>query len=233
MYATSTGAPVLPFVVTNLVEDAEHLVGVDRSQRQVIVGIAPVVEVKSAQHSSAQQPGDNLFNVLRLVVVAGVDQHQCLRPGGLGQQQRHAPVGYVGVIEVRFKRFVFDQQSLAGAHGGMRFLERLLKPIDAVPHTLRSRIVRSIRKPGRDIARIQFMCDRDAVQQMIEGLFADRRIGIAQGSEFVFLALKKVGIDRPRGHAAFAREFLHMGHVFEPVRQIPKDMEGNGRAGSR
>jgi hypothetical protein len=77
------------------------------------------------------------------------------------------------------------------------------------------------------------MGDGDTIEQMIERVLADCRIGIAQGSEFVFLALKKIGIDRTGGDAAFAGEFLHLGHVFEAVRKIPKDVQGNRRAGSR
>ena len=74
------------------------------------------------------------------------------------------------------------------------------------------------------------MCDRDAVQQMIERLLADCRIGIAQGSEFVFLTLKKVGVDRPCGHSAFTGQLLYLGHVFESIRQIPKGVQGDRRA---
>src|SRR5208337_111927 len=43
-----------PLVVANLCEDAEYLIGVDRSQGQVVVGIAAVVEMKSTQHVFAE-----------------------------------------------------------------------------------------------------------------------------------------------------------------------------------
>jgi len=54
----------LPFVVANFVEDAEDLVGIDRSQGQVVIRVAPVIEVEAAQHLCAQQPGNNLLDVL-------------------------------------------------------------------------------------------------------------------------------------------------------------------------
>ncbi len=90
-------------------KDTEDLVGIDRSQGEIIVGVAPIVKVEAAQHLGVQQPGDDLLYILRLVVMPGIDQHQSLRSGRPGQQQRHTPIGNVGVIEEWLKRFVFDQ----------------------------------------------------------------------------------------------------------------------------
>jgi hypothetical protein len=99
----------------NLVEDAEDLVGIDRAQRQIVVGIAPVVEVESAQHPGMQQPRHNLLDILRVVVVAGIHQHARLRPRLPRQVACHAPIGNIGVIERRLKRLVLHQQTLRGA----------------------------------------------------------------------------------------------------------------------
>src|SRR5580658_10526527 len=93
-------------------KDAEDLVGIDGAQGQVVVRVAAIVEVESAQQVCVQQPGDNLFNVLRGVVVAGVDQDAGLRSGCARQMGGHAPVGNIGVIESRLKGLVFDQQAL-------------------------------------------------------------------------------------------------------------------------
>ena len=65
----------LPRIEADLVEDAEHLVRIDGAERQVVIGIAAVVEVESAEHAVVQQPRDDLLDVLRLVVVPGIDQH--------------------------------------------------------------------------------------------------------------------------------------------------------------
>ena len=96
----------------DLVEDAEDLIRIDRPERQVIVGIAAIVEVEAAQHPLGEQPGHDLLDVLRQVVMPGVHQHPGLRAGGAGEQQRHAPVGDVGVIERRLERLVFDEHPL-------------------------------------------------------------------------------------------------------------------------
>jgi hypothetical protein len=48
---------------------------------------------------------------------------------------------------------------------------------------------------------------------------------IAQRTEFVFLILKQVGIDRPRANAKLLLQSLHSGHVLQAVGQIPKHMQ--------
>ena len=71
----SARSPGLPLEEADLVEDAEDLVRVDGAQRQVVVGVAAVVEVEAAQHVLAEQPRHDLLDVLRLVVMAGIHQH--------------------------------------------------------------------------------------------------------------------------------------------------------------
>ena len=62
-----------------------------------------------------EQPRDDLLDVLPLVVMARVDEHVGLRPGVAREQQRHAPVGDVGVVEGRLERLVLDEQPLRPA----------------------------------------------------------------------------------------------------------------------
>ena len=85
-------------------------------------------------------------------LMARIYQHQRLRSGRLCQQQRHTPICDIGVVEVRLKRFVFDEQSLCGAERAMRSFENFLKPANPAPHALCSGIAGAIGKPGRDIA---------------------------------------------------------------------------------
>jgi len=101
-------------------EDAEDLVGIDRAQREIVVGIAPVIEVESAQHAGVQQPSHNLLDILRVVMVAGIDQHTRLRPRMAREVDCHAPIGDIGVIERRLKGFVLHQQSLIGRQTTVR-----------------------------------------------------------------------------------------------------------------
>jgi hypothetical protein len=131
----------------DFVENAEDLVRIDRAQREIIVGIAAVVEVEAAQHVLVEQPCDDLLDVLRRVMVAGVDQHLRTRAGFLGEQQRHAPVGDVGRVERRLKRLVFDEHRLLRAEVPVQRAQRFLKRPLAAADAALAGVIRSVCKP--------------------------------------------------------------------------------------
>src|SRR6266487_3689517 len=58
--------PGFPLVIKNLMENSKHLVGIDGTDRKVIVGITAVVEMKSSEHLFREQPSHNLLNILRM-----------------------------------------------------------------------------------------------------------------------------------------------------------------------
>ena len=60
------GSSCFPLVVSNFVKDTEDLVGIDRSQGKVVVGVAAVVEVESAEQIKMKQPCDDLLDILPL-----------------------------------------------------------------------------------------------------------------------------------------------------------------------
>ena len=130
-----------PFEVANLVEDAKHLIRIDGPEGQIVVGIAAIVKVKAAQHVFRQQPGNDLLDVLRRIVMSGVDQDFRLRAGGAREKQRHAPIGDIGVVKGGLKRLVLDQKSLSGRQRLMRFLQQLREPLLALPDIRGSGIV--------------------------------------------------------------------------------------------
>ena len=140
-------APRLMLEQPNLVENAEHLVRIDRTQRQVVVGIAPVVEMESAEHLFGEQPRHDLLDVLRQVMMAGVDEHAGVGPGGAGEQQRHAPVADVGVVERGLERLVLHEQSLTWRERAMARLQRFDEPLAPLADVRAPRIVRSVREP--------------------------------------------------------------------------------------
>src|SRR5665213_2188105 len=88
--------PCLPFVEQYLVEYAEDLVGVNRSQSKVIVSIAAVIEVKTAEHCFCQQPCHNLLDILALIMVACINQHSRLFSCMARQRHGHSPISNVG-----------------------------------------------------------------------------------------------------------------------------------------
>src|SRR5271169_2206082 len=83
----------------NLMEDTKDLIVIDGPQRQVIVSIAAVVEMKTAQHADVQKPRDDLLDVLCGIVMTGIHKHARPWPRGLSQVHGHAPIGNVGVVE--------------------------------------------------------------------------------------------------------------------------------------
>src|ERR1019366_4276694 len=209
----------------NLMEDAENLIRIDGAEGEVVVGVRAVGEVKAAKQACVQQPGDNLLNVLRGVVVAGIDKDASLRTGKGGQMGGHAPVGDVGVIEGRFERLVFDQQALLRGQVIVAGAKSLLKPANAAADALGAGIIRAVGKPQRYVARIEALADLDAVQDMVDGLLTDRRRGIAKRAEFVFLILKEVGVDGTGTNAVLRFELRYLRYVIETVGQIPKHVK--------
>ena len=81
---------------------------------QIVIGIAAIVKMKSSQHVFRQEPCHDLLDILRCVVMSGIDQDSRLRAGSARQKQRHAPIGDVGVVESGLERLVLNQKSLPG-----------------------------------------------------------------------------------------------------------------------
>src|SRR4051812_40188722 len=105
--------------------------------------------------------------------MTSIDQHVSLRTRRSGQQECHAPVCNIRVIERRFKWFVLHQQALLGVESGMCGFKSFLKPSDSVTDVLAARIVGTVRKPGRDVTTVEGASDGYAVQNMIRGSLAD------------------------------------------------------------
>ncbi len=71
----------------DLIEDAEEIEGVLRTDDQVVIGIAAVVEVEAAQPTLIEQLCDNLRDIGPLGMVASIHQHLRLRAQFLGHEQ--------------------------------------------------------------------------------------------------------------------------------------------------
>ena len=216
-----------PFVEGDFVEDAENLIGVDGAEGEVVIGVAAVVEVEAAEHVEIEEPGYDLFDVLRGVVVAGIDEDLCLWTGGAGEFEGHAPIRNIGVIESGFEGLVFDQEALIGGQGLVCAAQVFYEPGFAATNILGAGIVGAIGEPEGDVAAFDFSGDVDAVENVIERGFADLRIGISEGAEFVDLILKEIGVDGAGADAGFFCEGGDFGGV---VVEVPEDVERESRA---
>src|ERR1700729_2739361 len=88
----------LPLEMKDLMEDTKHLVGVDRTQRQIVIRVAAVVKMEAPEHIFCQEPRDNLFDVLGRIMMPGIDQHPGLWSRCASQMERHPSIGNIGRI---------------------------------------------------------------------------------------------------------------------------------------
>src|SRR5579862_106120 len=156
----------LPFEERDFVKNAEDLVGIDGAQREVVIGVAAVVEVEAAQHVFGEQPGHDLFDVLGLIMMAGIDQDFGLRAGIARHEQRHAPIGDVGVIEGGFERLVLDQEALVGLEMAVGFDETFFEPAAAMPDVGGAGIAGAVGEPQRNVPAASGAGYFDAVENV-------------------------------------------------------------------
>src|SRR4029077_18833682 len=166
----------LPLEEKNLVENAEDLIGVNRSEGQIIVGVAAIVKVETAEHAFREKPGDNLLDVLGRIVMTSVDQNFRLRTGKAREMECHAPIGDVRVIEGGLEGLVFDKQALTRRELVMRGTQRLFEPLLTLADVRGARVVGSVGEPQRDILRPQAASDFNAIFYVREGALPDGRI---------------------------------------------------------
>ena len=110
--------------------------------------------------------------------------------------------------------------------------KQFLEPLLALPDMRRAGIIRSIGEPQRNVAAAETRCDPDAVSGVLERARSHGRIRIPERPVFVFLVLKKVGIDRAGPHAVVRREFLNLLYTFDPARKIPQNVQCDCGTGS-
>jgi hypothetical protein len=121
------------------------------------------------------------------------------------------------VIEGRLEGLVFDEQALVGRQVVMGGAQGFLKPADALAHALRAGIVGAVGQPEGDVARAERLGDLDGVENVIDGLLADLRGGIAERAELVLLVLKEVGIDGAGADAEARSSCLTRGTSAMPL----------------
>src|SRR5260370_33539676 len=158
----------------------------------IVVCISPVIEMETAEHAFREEPRDDLLHILRLIMVAGVDQHSRLRSGRAGQMQRHSPICDIRVIEGRLKRLVFDEQLLARQQIAMNSAQSVFEPALPLPDVGAARVVRAIRKPQGNVAGSQGTRDPNTFANMLQCLLADCRIRVAQRAKLIVLIFKEI-----------------------------------------
>src|SRR5215469_4502107 len=157
--------------------------------------------------------------------MASIDENTGLRTGGFGEQQRHAPVGDVGVVEGGFERLVFEQQALARLERRVNLAQGFLEKSDARANALRAGVVGAVGKPGRDVARAERAGDGDAIEYVVDSAAANRGVRVSDRAVLVFLVLKNVGVDGSGPDRELLGEGLDARDVRETNWQIPLHMK--------
>src|SRR5579863_2471542 len=67
---------------------------------------------------------------------------------------------------------------------------------------------------------------------MTQRAFANRGIGIAEGTLFILLVLEKIWVDRTGRDAVFGGKFLDILRTLRAVRAVPQNVQSNGRTDS-
>ena len=222
-----------PFEEGNLVENTENLVGINRSQCQIVIRIAAVIKMKTPQHVFAQQPGDDLFDILGLVVMARVNQDLGLRPRRTSQQQRHPPVRNVSVIKGRLEWLIFQQQALLRRKMSMTLPQAFLEALAPISHMGCARIIGTVRKPQRDVSATYLLANFDALEDMVQSGSPNVRVWVPQRAVLVDLVLEYVWINRADPDTVLSRQRPHLCHTLETRWEIPKNVNRHRRAASR
>jgi hypothetical protein len=56
----------------DFMENPKYLVRINGTHRQIVIRVAAIIEMETAQDIFRQQPCDNLFDVLRRVMMTGI-----------------------------------------------------------------------------------------------------------------------------------------------------------------
>jgi hypothetical protein len=159
-------------------------------------------------------------------VVAGVDDDLRLRPERDALHERGAPVGHVHRVERRLEQLVFEHDPLVRPEAVVDDAERLGEPVLAPPDVVLARVVRAVGEPQLEVARAGRVHDIDALEQVVDGLLPDPRVGVADAAQHVVVVLERVRVDRPQRDAQLPGVGRERGVV---VHLVPGDVEGDRR----
>ena len=139
---------------------------------------------------------------------------------------RGAPVRDVHRVEGRLEQLVLQQHAHVVRHRGVGLGERLGQPVLPGPDAVLAGVVGAVGEPEAQDGRAGGRADLDALQQVVGGLAADRRVRVADAAEPVVVVLEHVGVDRADPDAGVGRV---LGQIAVVVHPVPRDVQGDAR----
>ena len=149
-----------------------------------------------------------------------------LRAEGETVQQGGAPVRDVGGVERRLEQLVLQQHPLMRREPGVDHGKSLGEPVLAGPDVVLAGVVGAIGEPQLQVPRTGLVHDVHAGQQVIQGLAADRGVGVGDAAQLVVIILEHVRVNRPDRDPRLRREGCQRGIV---VNLVPRDVHGHTR----
>src|SRR5260370_15424574 len=189
--------------------------------------------MKPSNHFVLEEPRDDLLDVLRMIVMPGIHEYECLRPRGSCQEKGHAPIGDVGMVKRWLERLIFNEQPLARPERCVHFFQSFFKIANSTANALRPRIIRTVRKPRRDIPATQRFGNGHTIDNVVQGFPPNRCVRISQGSILVILVLKHIRIDRTRFDSMLVGKVFDFASVLQSAGKVPLNVQGQSRAGAR
>jgi hypothetical protein len=103
--------------------------------------------------------------------------------------------------------------------------QRLGQPVLAGPDVVLARVVGAVGEPQLEVARAGLVHDVDALEEVVDRLAPDPRVGVADAAEHVVVVLEDVRVDRAERHALLRRVPRQVGVV---VDLVPRDVQRDG-----
>src|SRR3546814_7887972 len=94
-----------------------------------------------------------------------------------------SPVGNVGVVERRLEELVLEHEALVARQPRVDLAERRVQAILAGAHVVLPGIVRPLGEPDLQVSRPGLAHDVDALEVVVDGLAADRVVGVRERSD--------------------------------------------------
>src|SRR5450631_3609241 len=132
------------------------------------------------------------------------------------------------MIESWLKRLVLQQDLLISAQCFVQRTQRFDQGAFAPADIGLARVIRSVRQPDGHQLAARLFRQFGTLEQMLDGDRPDSVVAVTEGTIFVDLILKQVGVNRPNANPVLLTELDDRGSGMVS-HEIPENMNSHGR----